>query len=80
MPKIGAKILDTNIDTSMILENSLTSEVVTEFPEGVPYKITPDSIIETSNSTARAFYIEKEDKLYHFLNQTLGTLVLKKAY
>lgn len=26
--KMGQKILDTNIDTSMILENSLTSEVV----------------------------------------------------
>lgn len=64
--KIGAKILDTNIDTSMILENSLTSEVVTEFPNGVPYKIVPDSIIETSNSTAMVFYIEKEEKMYHF--------------
>ncbi|WP_105179223.1 DEAD/DEAH box helicase [Streptococcus suis] len=77
--KIGAKILDTNIDTSMILENSLTSEVVTEFPDGVPYKITPDSIIETSNSTARAFYIEKEDKLYHFFESDFRNPRLEKG-
>lgn len=77
--KIGAKILDTNIDTSMILENSLTSEFVTEFPDGVPYKITPDSIIETSNSTARAFYIEKEDKLYHFFESDFRNPRLEKG-
>lgn len=76
--KIGAKILDSNIDTSMILENSLTSEVVAEFPNGVPYKIVPDSIIETSNSTAMVFYIEKEEKMYHFFESDFRNPRLEK--
>lgn len=63
---IGNMILDDTIDTNQILENSLTMEIITDFPEGVPYKILMPETIETSTSQVRKLYLPKEQKLYPF--------------
>ncbi|MGM1023698.1 MAG: DEAD/DEAH box helicase [Bacillota bacterium] len=63
---IGKKVLDDTIDTNSILDNSLTLEVIKDFPEGVPYKILLPETIETSNSYTKQLYITKEEKAYPF--------------
>ncbi len=68
---VGKKVLDETIDTNNILENSLTFEVISEFPEGVPYKILLPEVIETSNSTTRQLFITKEQKTYPFYQSEL---------
>ncbi|MGV7116660.1 DEAD/DEAH box helicase [Paenibacillus kyungheensis] len=74
--KIGKKVLDDTIDTNNILNNSLTLEVIKEFPEGVPYKIILPEIIETSNSSAKQLYITKEEKTYPFYQSELSNPIL----
>ncbi|MBA3925549.1 DEAD/DEAH box helicase [Listeria rustica] len=64
--KISEKVLDESIDTSTILENSLVLEVIKEFPEGVPYKISLPEVLEVSNSPSKQLYLAKEDKLFPF--------------
>lgn len=68
---VGKKVLDNTIDTNNILSNSLTLEVINEFPEGVPYKILLPELIEVSNSRTRQLYITKEQKLYPFFQANL---------
>lgn len=68
---IGGMILDNTIDTNLILENSLTMDIITQFPKGVPYKILMPEIIETSNSLTRQLYLPKEQKLYPFYQSDL---------
>ncbi|AKE22505.1 type III restriction endonuclease subunit R [Bacillus subtilis] len=60
--KIGSQILDSSINTDYILENSLQSEEITEYPRGIPYKIQMPVEFELSNSELKAFYIPNEDK------------------
>jgi superfamily II DNA or RNA helicase len=69
--KIGAKVLDDTIVTNDILENSLALEVIKEFPEGVPYKISLPESIEISNSTSKQLYIPKEEKSIPFFQTDL---------
>lgn len=69
--KIGNKVLDDTISTNNILNNSLTLEVIKEFPEGVPYKISMPEIIEVSNSFAKQLYIPKEQKKFPFFQTDL---------
>lgn len=73
---IGEMILDNTIDTNKILENSLTMDIITEFPKGVPYKILMPEIIETSNSLVRQLYLPKEQKLYPFYQSDLRNPIL----
>lgn len=68
---ISERVLDTTINTSEILNNSLTMEPITEFPKGVPYKIHFPEKIVTYNSEAKALYIEKEEKEYPFYQTEL---------
>jgi len=68
---IGKKVLDDTIDTNNILNNSLTLEVIKEFPEGVPYKILLPELIEVSNSRTRQLFISKEQKSYPFFQSDL---------
>lgn len=68
---ISKKVLDTTIDTSDILKNSLIMEPINEFPEGVPYKIRLPEEIETSNSTAKTLLVFKEEKNYPFYQAEL---------
>lgn len=68
---IGEKVLDDTIDTGMILENSLTMEVIKEFPKGVPYKIVLPEEVETSNSLTKQLYLAKEDKYFPFFQSEL---------
>ncbi|MFZ4846742.1 DEAD/DEAH box helicase [Enterococcus casseliflavus] len=68
---IGGKILDTTIDTSDILNNSLMMEPIDSFPEGIPYKISFPEDIETSNSVAKKLFITKEEKEYPFYQSEL---------
>ncbi|WP_100401054.1 DEAD/DEAH box helicase [Bacillus sp. FJAT-44742] len=69
--KIGQKVLDDTIDTNSILNNSLALEVIKEFPEGVPYKISMPETIEVSNSTTKQLYISKEQKSFPFYQTDL---------
>lgn len=69
-------ILDNTIDTNLILENSLTMDIITQFPEGVPYKILMPEIIEISNSLTRQLYLPKEQKLYLFFQSDLRNPIL----
>ena len=69
--KISKQVLDNTIDTSTILENSLVLEVISEFPEGVPYKIILPEQIEVSNSTSRQLYIKKEELSIPFFEADL---------
>lgn len=66
------KVLDDTIDTNSILDNSLTLEVIQDFPEGVPYKILLPETIETSNSHTKQLYITKEEKVYPFYQSELS--------
>ncbi len=68
---IGEMILDNTIDTNHILENSLKMEIITEFPDAIPYKILLPEQIEISNSHTKQLYIPKEDKLYPFFQSDL---------
>jgi superfamily II DNA or RNA helicase len=68
---IGKKVLDDTIDTNHILNNSLTLEVIKEFPEGVPYKISMPEMFETSNSSTKQLYISKEQKKFPFFQSVL---------
>ncbi|MBL3768480.1 DEAD/DEAH box helicase family protein [Bacillus cereus] len=68
---IGKKVLDDTIDTNNILNNSLTLEVIKEFPEGVPYKILLPETIEISNSSTKQLYISKEQKKFPFFQSNL---------
>lgn len=70
---IGKKVLDETIDTNSILDNSLTLEVIKDFPEGVPYKILLPETIETSNSYTKQLYITKEEKAYPFYQSELSS-------
>jgi len=69
--KIGKKVLDNSINTNNILNNSLALEVITEFPEGVPYKISMPEMIEVSNSSSKLLYISKEQKTFPFFQTML---------
>lgn len=68
---IGKKVLDETINTNNILNNSLTLEVINEFPEGVPYKILFPEVIETSNSHIKQLYLSKEQKSFPFFQTVL---------
>lgn len=74
--EIGKKVLDDTIDTNNILNNSLTLEVLKEFPEGVPYKILLPEVIETSNNSTKQVYITKEQKAYPFFQSELRNPIL----
>ncbi|MEC0276176.1 DEAD/DEAH box helicase [Peribacillus frigoritolerans] len=69
--KIGNKVLDDTINTNNILNNSLALEVINEFPEGIPYKISMPETIEVSNSSAKQLYISKEQKAFPFFQTDL---------
>lgn len=68
---IGEIILDNTIDTNHILENSLTMNVIKEFPGGVPYKMILPEQIEVSNTITKKIHIPKEEKLYPFFQSDL---------
>ncbi|WP_273127584.1 DEAD/DEAH box helicase [Bacillus weihaiensis] len=68
---LGKKVLDDTINTNNILNNSLTLEVINEFPEGVPYKILFPEVIETSNSHTKQLYLSKEQKSFPFFQTVL---------
>lgn len=67
----GKQVLDTSIDTSNILENSLVSEAITNFPKGKAYKIALPEQIEVSNSLSKQLYIKKEELLIPFFQADL---------
>ncbi|MCA1012792.1 DEAD/DEAH box helicase [Halobacillus halophilus] len=69
--KIGQKVLDNTINTNDILNNSLALEVIKEFPEGIPYKLSMPESIEMSNSTTKQLYISKEQKSFPFYQTDL---------
>ncbi|WP_350019832.1 DEAD/DEAH box helicase [Priestia flexa] len=69
--KIGNKVLDDTISTNTILNNSLTLEVIKEFPQGVPYKMSMPETIEVSSSFSKQLYISKEKKVFPFFQTSL---------
>lgn len=77
--KIGSKVLDETISTNNILNNSLALEVIKEFPEGVPYKITLPETIEVSNSISKQLYILKEQKVIPFFQTVLKNPIVIKG-
>jgi len=79
---IGRKVLNDTIDTNHILDNSLTLEVIKEFPDGTPYKILLPEIIEASHSSTKQLYISKEQKTFSFFQTDLKNprLINKNLY
>lgn len=69
--EVGVKVLDDNINTADILKNSLVLEEITEFPEGIPYKVILPEKIETSNTSTRVLYLPKEKVEYPFYESDL---------
>ncbi|MFY3793319.1 hypothetical protein ACOQFO_16735, partial [Ureibacillus sp. MALMAid1270] len=59
-----------------ILNNSLTLEVIKEFPKGVPYKIMMPETIEISNSSTKKLYLSKEQNEYPFFQTDLKNPIL----